>query len=81
MRKAITEFWQKEFGIFYHPNQIKEFFSKDGFKTTPVEQREVYEKRRNQEEFVKLLKQVEMFNNATMDEEERRILYEDLTKK
>ncbi len=78
MKKAITAYWKKKFGIFFHPNQIKEFFSKDGFVTTPKEQQIVYEKLREDKQFIALLKMVEMFYANKMSEEIKMKFFQEL---
>jgi CRISPR-associated protein (TIGR03986 family) len=78
MRKAIAEVWSKKFGIFYHPNQINEFFSKDGYKTTPPEQQKVYETYRDDTEISNIFKQIKDFNDGLMGEAKKQKLYEKL---
>jgi len=78
MRKAITTVWSKKFGIFYHPNQINEFFSKDGYKTTPPEQQKVYETYRDDTEISNIFKQIKDFNDGLLGEAKKQKLYEKL---
>ena len=80
MRKAITTYWDKKYGIFFHPNQIKEFFSHEGFKTTPTEQQAVYNKLKENENFIALLKMVKMFFENKMNEELKIKLFQKLEK-
>ena len=79
MRKAITEYWKDHFGIFYHPNQIKEFLQ-ESFETTPEEQREVYLKRKDDTNFVALVKLIDQFNNNKMSDALKEKLYKTLTR-
>ena len=78
MKKAITNYWSKKFNIFYHPNQIKEFFSEDGFKTTPKEQAKVYIENKDNENFVKLLQEIKKFIDNKSNEKELLSLYNKL---
>ena len=74
MRNAITESWQRVFNIFYHPNQIKEFFEGE-FKTTPPEQAKIYTKLKEHQRFVAILKEIERFNKNELNEIELARLY------
>ncbi len=78
MKKAITNYWKIKYGIFFHPNQIKEFFSEEGFKTTPPEQQDVYNRLKDDKNFIALLKMVEMFFENKMSEELKIKLYKKL---
>lgn len=75
MRKAILATWQRLFSIFYHPNQIKEFFEGE-FITTPPEQAEVYIKRKDNQPFVAILKEIDRFNKNMLTQDELQKLYE-----
>ena len=80
MKQAIKQYWDKNFNIFYHPNQIKEFFSENGFETTPEEQRNVYIHNKEDKKFVKLLQLIYLFNEKKLDTEKSKVLYEYLTR-
>jgi len=74
MRKALKENWERVFKIFYHPNQIKEFINGE-FKTTPEEQQQVYIKLKNNEKFKALIKNIDLYNNNKLNEQEKIKLY------
>ena len=78
MRKIIAQAWKTNFDIFYHPNQINEFFSKDGFKTTPLEQQKVYKRYRDDEEIVNLFKLIKDFNDGVLSTKNKERLYKRL---
>lgn len=75
MRKAIMGYWKNEFDMMYHRNQIKEFLSQEGFETTPEEQREVYEDRKEDESFVKMCKLIGLFEFGEISEDMKEALY------
>jgi len=75
MRKALSAYWDKHYGIFFHPNQIAEFLSDKGFVTTPPEQQEVYIRYQNDQHFIALIKMVHMFFNNKLDQKTTQKLY------
>ena len=81
MKKAITSYLEENFSIFYHQNQIKEFFSEAGFTTTPKEQASIYIEHKDNPEFIGLLKMVQAFNDDKLDEGLKERFYAKLTKK
>ncbi|WP_295421264.1 TIGR03986 family CRISPR-associated RAMP protein [Sulfurovum sp.] len=80
MRKAIMAYWQEKFSTMYHRNQIKEFFSKEGFKSTPLEQQTLYVEQKDNESFVKFCQVIHLFEFGDMSEESKEKLYTILTK-
>lgn len=75
LRKAVSEYWRKEFGVMYHRNQIKEFILGKGFDTTPEEQRTLYLERENDKSFNVLCKLIHMLEFGEMDNETKEKLY------
>jgi hypothetical protein len=80
MRKAIAAYWSDNFNIFYHPNNIKEFLSDEGFKTTPPEHIEVFNKNKDNKNFIGLVNLIQQFNDGKMDEDSKERFYKKLTK-
>jgi len=74
LRKAVSEYWRKEFGVMYHRNQIKEFIL-GKFDTTPEEQRTLYLERENDKSFNVLCKLIHMLEFGEMDNETKEKLY------
>jgi len=80
LKKAISAYWNENFKIFYHPNQIKEFLSEEGFIMTSEEQANVYIKNRENKDFLALIEMIALFNDGKLDESKIKQLYMLLTK-